>query len=154
MASTPRVGDRAPDFSLQGTDGGFRLSDHRGRRVVLLFYPADETPVCSKQFRSYRDRGADMAQLDALVVGISHQDVDSHRAFAERHGLTVPLLADVDRAVADAYGVSAPLLGTRRAVIIIDEDGIVRSRHVHRLGLDFQDVDDLRDALDSLPARA
>ncbi len=154
MASAPHVGDRAPDFALEGTAGTFRLSDHRGQRVVLLFYPGDETAVCTKQFCSYRDRADDMSALDAVVVGISHQDVDSHDAFSAHHGLTVPLLADVDRSVADAYGVSAPVLGTRRAAFVIDEDGIVRHRVVHRLGLDFQSADDLAEALDSLPARA
>jgi thioredoxin-dependent peroxiredoxin len=154
MASAPQVGDRAPDFTLEGTDGTFRLSDHRGQRVVLLFYPGDDTAVCTRQFCSYRDRSSDMSALDAVVVGLSHQDMDSHRAFTEHHGLTVPLLADVDRDVARAYGVSAPLVGTRRAAFVIDEDGVVRHRHVHALGLDFQDADDLADALDSLPARA
>jgi thioredoxin-dependent peroxiredoxin len=153
MTSTPQVGDPAADFTLEGTDGTFRLSEHRGERVVLLFYPGDETPICTRQFCSYRDRGADMSGLDAAVVGISHQDVDSHRAFTENHGLTVPLLADLGRRVADAYGVSAPVLGTRRAAVVVDEDGIVRYRHVHALGVDYQDVDDLRDALDALPAR-
>jgi peroxiredoxin Q/BCP len=148
------VGDRAPDFALEGTDGSFRLSDHRGRRVVLLFYPGDDTAVCTKQFCSYRDRSDDMSALDAVVVGISHQDLDSHQAFTAHHGLTVPLLADVDRGVASAYGVSAPVLGTRRAAFVVDEDGIVRHRVVHMLGLDFQSADDLADALDSLRSRA
>ena len=154
MASAPHVGDLAPDFALEGTDGSFRLSAHRGRRVVLLFYPGDETAVCTKQFCSYRDRADDMSALDAVVVGISDQDVESHEAFAAHHGLTVPLLADVDRSVAKAYGASAPVLGTRRAAFVIDEDGIVRHRVVHTLGLDFQSADDLAEALDSLPARA
>lgn len=154
MASAPRVGDLAPDFALEGTDGSFRLSDHRGQRVVLLFYPGDETPVCTRQFCSYRDRADDMGALDAVVVGISDQDLDSHEEFSAHHGLTVPLLADVDRAVAKAYGASAPVLGTRRAAFVIDEDGIVRHRVVHMLGLDFQSADDLAEALDSLPSRA
>jgi thioredoxin-dependent peroxiredoxin len=154
MASGPQVGDRAPDFALEGTDGSFRLSDHRGRRVVLLFYPGDDTAVCTKQFCSYRDRSDDMSALDAVVVGISHQELESHQAFTAHHGLTVPLLADVDREVASAYGVSAPVLGTRRAAFVVDEDGIVRHRVVHMLGLDFQSADDLADALDSLPSRA
>jgi peroxiredoxin Q/BCP len=154
MASAPHVGDLAPDFALEGTDGSFRLSEHRGQRVVLLFYPGDETAVCTRQFCSYRDRADDMSALDAVVVGISDQDVESHEAFAAHHGLTVPLLADVDRSVAKAYGASAPLLGTRRAAFVIDEDGIVRHRVVHTLGLDFQSADDLAEALDSLPARA
>ena len=149
MAKTPGVGDAAPDFELDGTDGRFRLSEQRGRRVVLLFYPGDETPVCTRQFCSYRDRGDDMASLDAVVVGISSQSVDSHRDFTEHHGLNVPLLADEDGAVAKAYDAWAPVIGTRRSVVILDEDGIVRHRHDHTLGLDFQGVDELREALAS-----
>jgi peroxiredoxin Q/BCP len=152
MASGPRVGDPAPDFEIPGTEGPFRLSKHRGSAVVLLFYPGDETPVCTKQFCSYRDRADDMAELDAVVVGISNQDVDSHDAFIAHHGLTVPLLADVDKAVAKRYGVTAPVIGTRRATFVVDGEGIIRHRHVHTLGLDFEDVDDLRAALASLPA--
>ncbi len=154
MASAPQVGDLAPDFALEGTEGSFRLSEHRGQRVVLLFYPRDETAVCTKQFCSYRDRADDMSALDAVVVGISSQDLESHEAFSAHHGLTVPLLADVDREVAKAYGASAPVLGARRAAFVIDEDGIVRHRVVHTLGLDFQSADDLAEALDSLRARA
>lgn len=149
----PDVGDLAPDFELQGTGGAFRLSDHLGSRVVLLFYPGDETPVCTRQFCSYRDREDDMASLDAVVVGISHQDVASHEAFAARHGLTVPLLADTGKKVARLYGVSAPLLGTRRAAFVIDEEGIVRFRQVHALGLDYLTPDELRAALDALGPR-
>jgi peroxiredoxin Q/BCP len=66
MASTPQVGDPAPDFTLEGTEGPFRLADQRGRRVVLLFYPDDETPVCTRQFCSYRDRGMDFQDVDDL----------------------------------------------------------------------------------------
>src|SRR5215471_12853028 len=65
MAKTPRVGEQAPDFELQGTDGSFRLSEHRGERVVLLFYPGDNTPVCTKQFCSYRDHPDEFAALGA-----------------------------------------------------------------------------------------
>ena len=153
MAKTPRVGDQAPDFELEGTDGPFRLSDHRGERVVLLFYPGDETAVCTRQFCSYRDREEDFSELNATAVGISTQDLDSHRAFTLHHRLTVPLLADTDGEVSKAYSAHTPGLGvSRRAVIVIDEQGIVRHRHDHRLGLDFQTVDDLREALASLPA--
>src|SRR3954451_8264720 len=105
MASAPHVGDLAPDFALEGTDGSFHLSEQRGRRVVLLFYPGDETPVCTKQFCSYRDRADDMSALDAVVVGISGQAVESHRDCVAHHGLTVPLLADPDKAVARQFGV-------------------------------------------------
>jgi peroxiredoxin Q/BCP len=147
MAAAVRVGDVAPDFDLDGTDGRFRLSEHRGERVVLLFYPGDETPVCTKQFCSYAAREDELAELDATVVGISAQDVASHRDFQRAHGIPVPLLADVDREVAHDYGVARRLWGTQRAVFIVDERGIVRYRHVHALSLDYQRVDELREAL-------
>jgi peroxiredoxin Q/BCP len=148
------LGDIAPDFELEGTDGTFKLSAHRGERVVLLFYPGDFTPVCTKQFCSYAERADDMSDLDATVVGISAQPVDRHQEFAKMHGIPVPLLADEDKSVAKAFGLSAPLLGTRRAVVIVDEDGRIAYKHVHLLGLDFQTVDDLREALAELPAKA
>jgi peroxiredoxin Q/BCP len=149
MPRHPAAGEPAPDFQLAGTDGPFRLSDQRGRRVVLLFYPGDETLVCTKQFCSYRDRADDMASLDAVVVGISSQGLDSHESFRDHHGLNVPLLADEDGSVAKQYGARAPVVGTRRAVVIVDEDGVVRYRHDHTLGLDFQDVEQLQEALAS-----
>jgi thioredoxin-dependent peroxiredoxin len=154
MAKHPDVGDAAPDFELHGTEGKFLLSDHRGERVVLLFYPGDNTAVCTKQFCSYRDNPEGFGALEATVVGISSQSVDSHQGWSEKHGLNVPLLADEGGDVAKQYGAHAPIVGTKRAVIVIDEDGIVRYRHDHRLGLDYQSVDDLREALATLPARA
>jgi peroxiredoxin Q/BCP len=152
MAKTPEVGEQAPDFELPGTDGTFHLSDHRGERVVLLFYPGDNTMVCTKQFCSYRDRPDEFAALSATVVGISSQDLASHQTFTAKHGLTVPLLADVDKRVAKAYDAFSSRLGVKRAVIVIDEGGIVRYRHDHRLGLDYQSVEELKAALDALPA--
>ena len=148
------IGDPAPDFELQGTEGGFRLSDHRGERVVLLFYPGDNTTVCTKQFCSYRDNPEAFGALDATVVGISSQSVDSHESFTAEHGLNVPLLADEGGKVAKEYGAHAPVVGTKRAAIIVDEEGVVRYRHDHLLGLDFQTVDDLREALESVTASA
>jgi peroxiredoxin Q/BCP len=152
MAKSPHVGEQAPDFELPGTDGPFKLSDHRGDRVVLLFYPGDNTTVCTKQFCSYRDRAEDFATLGATVVGVSSQDLASHEGFIAKHSLTVPLLADVDGTVARLYGAAGGPLGTRRAVIVIDEEGIVRHRHDHLLGLDYQSVDEIKAALDTLPA--
>jgi thioredoxin-dependent peroxiredoxin len=154
MTKTPGVGESAPDFELEGTDGRFRLSEHRGERVVLLFYPGDNTMVCKKQFCSYRDRPDAFAALGATIVGISAQDVESHEGFMEKDGLTVPLLADIGGAVAKSYSAWGGRLGTKRAVIVIDEDGIVRHRHDHLLGLDYQSVDDLKAALGTLPAQA
>jgi peroxiredoxin Q/BCP len=152
MAKTPQVGEQAPDFELPGTDGPFKLSDHRGERVVLLFYPGDNTMVCTKQFCSYRDRAEDFAALNATVLGISSQDLDSHEGFIAKHSLNVPLLSDVDRQVAKAYSAFSPRLGIKRAVIVVDEQGIVRARHDHLLGLDYQSVDELKATLDALPA--
>jgi thioredoxin-dependent peroxiredoxin len=153
MAKTPRVGEPAPDFELQGSAGPFRLSDHRGEQVILLFYPGDETAVCTRQFCSYRDRAEDLASLDATVVGISSQDLDSHAAFIAKHGLNVPLLADVNKEVARSYSVLAPGVGmTKRATIVIDTSGIVRHRQDHLLGLAYESVDDLEKALSELAA--
>jgi peroxiredoxin Q/BCP len=146
----PKVGDLAPDFELEGTQGMFKLSEYRGECVILLFYPGDFTPVCTKQFCSYSDRYEEMDRLDAMIVGISAQSIERHHEFQGMHGIPVPLLADADREVAKAYGLSQPVLGTRRAVVIVDEDGRIAYRHVHRLGLDFQTVDDLRHALASV----
>jgi peroxiredoxin Q/BCP len=152
MAKGPRVGDAAPEFELDGTAGRFRLADHRGRRVVLLFYPGDETPVCTKQFCSYRDRADDMSALDAVVVGISGQDVASHVEFTTHHGLTVPLLADPSKSVARSFGVARPVLGTQRATFIIDENGTVAWCKRHALGVDYVGVDELAAALASVAA--
>jgi thioredoxin-dependent peroxiredoxin len=146
MAS-PRVGDPAPDFTLPGTDGEFRLGEQRGRRVLLLFYPGDNTPVCTRQFCSYRDHAEDVSGLGAVVVGISAQSIDSHATFIAKHGLNVPLLADEDGAVARSYGAWRPVVGTKRAVFAVDEQGVIRHRHMHALGLDYQDVDELKQAL-------
>ena len=93
-----KVGERAPDFELPGTDGfTFRLADYRGRWLVLAFYPGDFTPVCTRQFCSYRDAADRLDELDAEVVGVSPQSLDSHERFRAKHGLTVPLLADPER---------------------------------------------------------
>jgi peroxiredoxin Q/BCP len=146
MASAPHVGDLAPDFALEGTEGSFRLSEHRGQRVVLLFYPGDETAVCTKQFCSYRDQSDKLDGLGADVLGISPQSVESHERFAEEKRLNVPLLADEDKGVARAYGVLAgPMV--RRAVFVIDEEGIVRHRKVTLAGLTYESVDDLERAV-------
>src|SRR3954453_189191 len=149
-----KVGDMAPDFELDGTSGRFKLSEQRGERVVILFYPGDFTPVCTKQFCSYSDRFEDVDRLDATIVGISGQSVERHHQFQTMHSIPVPLLADEDRKVAKAYGVTQPILGTRRAAFIVAESGRIAYRHVHLLGVDFQTVDELRDALASLRAPA
>jgi peroxiredoxin Q/BCP len=154
MDRTPPVGEQAPDFELPGTGGTFRLSDHRGERVVLLFYPGDFTPVCTEQFCSYRDRPEDFANLGATVVGISAQDLESHKRFSAENKLNVPLLADVEQKVARLYSVDSDKWSTNRSVVVIDEHGVVRYRHDPDTPLGFQSVDDLKAALDAIPAAA
>jgi len=150
----PEIGEMAPDFTLDGPDGSFTLSSHRGERVVLLFYPGDDTTVCTKQFCSYRDAGDEIAGLDATLVGISTQDAASKAAFKAKHSLTTQLLADPDAAVSTAYGVYAKRFNmAKRTVFIIDEDGKVAHRHANFVSLSFDDVADLRAALAKLPSR-
>jgi thioredoxin-dependent peroxiredoxin len=161
------VGDRAPDFELAGTGGKtYRLSDRRGRNVVLAFYPGDDTRVCTAQFCSYRDNGERLDRLDAEVLGISPQSVDSHERWTRERSLNVPLLADEDLAVARSYGVTgwvgpfAKLAGLNgsgpggryvmRAIFVVDGDGIVRHRHVSRTGSSFQTVGDIERAVAAL----
>ncbi|HEX4465078.1 MAG TPA: peroxiredoxin [Solirubrobacterales bacterium] len=141
------VGDAAPDFELPGTGGKtYKLSDYRGRKLVLAFYPGDFTAVCTKQFCSYRDQSEKLDQIGADVLGISPQSVESHERFTQEKSLNVPLLADEDKAVAKAYGVLAgPMV--RRAIFVIDEQGIIRHRKVTLVGLSFESVDDLEQAV-------
>jgi peroxiredoxin Q/BCP len=137
------VSDPAPDFALPDGDGNeWRLADQRGKVVVLLFYPGDETPVCTRQMCSVRDRWEDYAATGAEVVGLSTNTVQSHKDFAEHHKLPLRLLADVDRKVADAYGANSLIPGkVARSVFVIDANGIVRYRDVRPLGL-FRPKDD------------
>ena len=146
------VGDQAPDFRLPATGGReLSLSDFLGRPLVLVFYPGDDTPVCTKQLNSYNDDLAQFEALNAQVVGISAQSVDSHERFAGKHGLQFPLLPDTDKAVAAAYGTLGPLGFPRRSVFIIDGEGVVRYAHRAIAGLTFRPVSELVDVLLSLP---
>ncbi len=141
-------GDPAPAFELQGSGGrSYRLADYRGRWLVLAFYPGDFTPVCTRQFCSYRDGGDRLDELDADVLGVSPQTLDSHERFSSKYDLTVPLLADPDREVIRAYGVLGPGGMVRRSIFMVDPEGVVRYRHVALLGLHYKDVEDLAEAL-------
>ncbi len=149
------IGDRAPEFELESSGGRVdRLADHRGRWVILAFYPGDFTPVCTRQFCSYRDGADRLDELDADVIGISPQSVTSHERFAAEHHLTVPLLADTDHETARAYGVVAPGGLVRRSIFIVDPEGVVRYRHVALLGLRYRDVERLGEALEFARAAA
>ena len=141
--SNPQEGNAAPDFTLPASDGeSWRLADNRGKVVVLLFYPGDETPVCTRQMCSVRDRWEDYQATGAEVVGISTNTVESHQSFAEHHNLPLRLLADVDRKVADMYGAQSLIPGkVARSVFVIDAKGVIRYRDVRPLGL-FRPKDD------------
>jgi len=123
------IGCVAPDFDVMDSSGAkWKLSDHRGKVVAMVFYPRDETPVCTKQMCSMRDRWADYQATGAEVVGVSVGSVDSHRGFVEHHGLPQRLLADERGEIARLYSVRSILGGSQRAVILIDAAGIIRYR--------------------------
>ena len=124
------VGDRAPAFSLPATGGStISLADFAGRPVVLVFYPGDDTKVCTTQFCSYRDEGERIDELDAEVLGISPQSVDSHEHWVKEQELNVPLLADEDLAVAKSYGVTGWIGPLAKVAGLPDAPG---GRYVHR----------------------
>jgi peroxiredoxin Q/BCP len=134
----PKPGEMAPDFAGATTDGTkVRLGDFRGKKLVLYFYPMDDTPGCTAQACSLRDHNAEIASKGAAILGVSTQDIASHQRFAAKHRLNFPLLADTDRAVARAYGTIGGGLGgalrgmlgmAERVTFVIDEAG--RIAHV------------------------
>lgn len=124
-----QVGNVAHDFELRDSNGHtWRLSDHKGKVVALVFYPKDETPVCTKQMCSMRDRWTDYQTTGAEVVAISVGTMESHKQFAEHHGLPQRLLADEEAEVTRLYDVKSLLGGSQRAVIVIDPKGVIRYR--------------------------
>lgn len=138
------VGDKAPDFSLPGTGGrNYTLSEFAGRTVVLVFYPGDDTPVCTKQLNCYNNDLAQFTDIGAQVLAVSAQDVASHERFATKHGFGFPLLSDTDKAVAGEYGTLGPLGFPRRSVFVIDATGVIRYAHRAIAGLTFRPVDEL-----------
>jgi len=139
MATPLKAGDPAPAFRARTTDGHqVSLDDYRGKKLVMYFYPKDDTPGCTKQACSLRDHTKEIAQKGASVLGVSTQGVESHQAFTTKYNLTFPLLADTDGQVGRAYGVlgGAGLLSRLKAAVgfadrvtfIIDEKG--RIAHV------------------------
>lgn len=146
-----RVGDTAPPFSLGGVDGPtgrsltWSLADHAGHPVVLAFYPADDSPVCTRQLVDYTARIEEIRQLGASLVAISPQDEAAHRRFAKRHGgFSFPLLCDEDKSVGRAYGIVGMLGLYRRSLVVIGADG--RVRYVHRAlgaGLAYRSVEQI-----------
>ena len=146
------IGDVAPAFTLLATGGKHvSLGDYLGHPVVLVFYPADDTPVCTRQLNTYNDDLSQFAAMNAQVLAISSQSVESHEKFSAKHGFQFPLLADVDKTVAAAYGTLGPLGFQRRSVFVVDRAGIIRYAHRAIAGLTFRPVGELVDVLLGLP---
>jgi thioredoxin-dependent peroxiredoxin len=142
------VGDVAPDFSLEGTgDRSYSLSDYAGQPVVLVFYPGDNTPVCTMQLNTYSSDISQFEELGAQVLAISPQDVDSHESFSAVHGFSFPLLADTEKSVARAYGILGPVGFYKRSVFVVDGEGIIRYAHRAAAGLTFRKTDELVEAV-------
>jgi len=137
------IGENAPDFTLKDGDGNnWKLSEHRGKTVVLLFYPGDNTPVCTKQMCSVRDNWEDYAKTGAEVIGISTDSAESHKGFADKYDLPLTLLSDEKGEVVEKYSVKSWLPGrSARAVIVIDKEGVVRHHQVQSLSV-FRPKDD------------
>jgi len=126
------VGEKAPDFELQTEKGErWRLSEQQGNVVALLFYPKNETLICTRQMCSVRDNWADYLETKAQIVGVSPGTIEEHKAFSNCHHLPISLLADVDRKVTETYNFHwiFPTVFTR-AIVIVDAKGIIRSRKV------------------------
>lgn len=126
-----KVGQAAPEFSLQATSGEtISLADLRGKKVVLYFYPKDDTPGCTKEACSFQDHRKQVAGLNAVTLGVSRDSLSSHQRFAAKYKLTFPLLSDPDANVCKAYGAykqksmyGRTYWGIERTTVIIDEEG-------------------------------
>lgn len=142
------VGDKAPDFTLPGTgDRSYSLSDFRGQTLVLVFYPGDDSPVCTKQLNSYNNELEQFTDIGAQVVAVSAQDMTSHEKFSGKYGFRFPLLSDPDKAVAEAYGTVGPLGFPRRSVFVINADGVITYAHRAIAGLTYRPVSELVEAV-------
>lgn len=123
-----QVGQPAPEIDLPDGNGDrWQLSQWRGKPVVLLFYPGDETPVCTKQLCSVRDNWERYQEAGAEVVGINADSVDKHHRFAANHQLPLRLLSDAEGQVTRAYQMNS-FIGTKRGVVVIDKNGVIRYR--------------------------
>jgi len=143
------VGDIAPDIDLPGTGGrNYSLVEYRGQPVVLVFYPGDNTPVCTEQLNQYTSDIGKFTESGAQVLAISPQSVKSHEGFScSQGGFAFPLLADEDKAVGQAYGIIGPVGFYRRSVFVVDGDGVIRYAHRAVGGMSFRPTDELIDAV-------
>ena len=149
-----KIGEKAPDFVLKDSDGvDWKLSDHLGKTVVLLFYPGDNTPVCTAQLCSVRDNWSEYQETGAEVIGISMDSVSSHREFSDKNNLTLRLLADEGGEVTAKYDVKSWLPGrSARAVIVIDKEGIIRHHKVQPISIFRPKDDDVLEAIKAVNA--
>ena len=143
------LGEAAPDFDLPGTGGrNYSLREYRGQPVVLVFYPGDNTPVCTEQLNQYTSDIDKFAGAGAQVLAISPQSVKSHEGFScSQGGFAFPLLADEDKAVGEAYGIIGPVGFYRRSAFVVDGNGVIRYAHRAVGGMSFRPTDELVDAV-------
>jgi len=144
------IGEPAPPFELQGYDGSeagtrtYSLAEYAGKPVVLVFYPGDNTPVCTRQLNAYTNDIDAFGEVGAQVLAISPQSVESHEGFAcKQQGFGFPLLADTEKIVGDAYGILGPLGFYRRSAFVVDASGIIRYAHRSLTGITFRPTDEL-----------
>lgn len=150
MASlkTVDVGDLAPDFTLPGTSNkSYSLSQFRGQTVVLVFYPGDDTLVCTKQLCAYNNELSQFSNVNAQILAISAQDVASHEAFSAKQGYKFPLLSDTDKTVASIYSVVGLLGLPKRSVFVVDANGVIKYAHRSVLGVTYRPVSELIEAV-------
>ena len=148
------IGSAAPEFSLEGSDNTdegrhiYSLADYRGQVVVLVFYPGDNTPVCTRQLNAYTDDIERFEEVGARVLAISPQSVVSHDEFScKQGGFAFPLLADTDKVVGERYGILGPLGFYRRSIFVIDGEGILRWAHKAVAGITFRPTTELVEAV-------
>lgn len=145
-----QLDEKAPDFSLQDADGNtFRLSERQGQRLLLVFYPGDDTPVCTRQLCDYRDGIETFRDLGVEVIGVSADDAESHRRFRAKHQLPFILLSDPNLEVAEQYGCKA-LIGMKRGVFLLDEEQTIRYRHVESVAVFRRKREELIEAIEQL----
>ena len=146
----PQVNEKAPLFSLPDSEGNtFSLADQAGRKTLLVFYPGDNTPVCTKQLCDYRDGIEAFEGLGVDVVGISNDNAETHRKFSQKHRLPFRLLTDAGLEVAAQYD-SKGLMGMKRSIFLVDESGVIRYRHVESVPVFRRKREELLEVIEKL----